>query len=90
MFDFFRRAPGRSKDMARQRLQVVLAQDRASLSPGMVEDIKEELLRTLSRYVEPDERNVEVTFASRTGGVALVASVPIRSVRRTARHGAGS
>ncbi|MDI3299136.1 MAG: cell division topological specificity factor MinE [Bacillota bacterium] len=86
MFDFFRRSPGRSKEMARQRLQAVLAQDRASLSPGMMDDIKEELLRTLSRYLEVDERGMEVTFASRTGGVSLVASVPVRSVRRGVRH----
>lgn len=66
----------KSKDTLKERLKVVLAYDRAHLSPGMVEQLKQDLLVVLKRYF-PDEENLEIHVETIDDKMKLQADVPI-------------
>lgn len=71
-----------SKNVAKERLQLILINDRAGISPELLEAIKEDILKVISKYVEIDCEEIEVkmtkTQQSEGGSPALVASIPIK------------
>ena len=72
-----------SKETAKQRLQLVLVQDRASVNPKLLEELKEDLIGVISRYLEIDMSAMEINLESGGGDtVALVAHIPVKQVRR--------
>ncbi|HBG01507.1 MAG TPA: cell division topological specificity factor MinE [Firmicutes bacterium] len=71
-----------SKNKAKERLRLVLVHDRASLSPGLVEAMREELIAVISKYLEIDEEGLEVNFDESDDSVALIANIPVKSVKR--------
>ncbi|HEY8551964.1 MAG TPA: cell division topological specificity factor MinE [Thermaerobacter sp.] len=71
-----------SKDIARERLKLMLVHDRVDMEPELMEALKEELLRAISRYLEVDRAGMEVSLHRQAAAVALVASIPVRGVRR--------
>jgi len=75
---FWRRRK-KSKQRAKERLQLVLAYDRAKLAPGKMEALKHDLLEVLGRYFPADQEQVEIEFEQRGERVVLVANIPIRS-----------
>lgn len=86
MFERFGRILGGkgegSKKAAKERLQLVLVHDRASMAPHLLECLKGDLIQVISKYMEIDESGLEVNLDQEEETVALVASIPIRSVRR--------
>jgi cell division topological specificity factor len=84
MIDFFKRIFGyptpASGATAKERLRLVLLSDHLSLAPEVIEALKRDLLGVISRYVEIDENAADVTFEHRDREIAMLASVPIRSV----------
>lgn len=68
--------PRKSKDTLKERLKVVLAYDRAHLSPGMVEQLIQDLMTVLKRYF-PDEENLEIHVETLDDKMKLQADVPI-------------
>ncbi len=56
--------------------------DRASLSPGLVAALKEDLIEVISKYMEIEEEGLEVNFDEGDDSVALIANIPIKSVKR--------
>ncbi|MER3536970.1 MAG: cell division topological specificity factor MinE [Thermus sp.] len=69
---------GKSKDKAKERLKLVLAYDRASLPPGLVEALKQDLLEVLKRYFPAHEEGLSVALEERGGRMVLVADIPLR------------
>ena len=67
-----------SADTARQRLQLVLAHDRSDLNPELLEQMIREILEVVSRYVEIDLSETDVSLATEDRVTALVANLPIR------------
>ncbi len=88
MLEFLLRIFGRenasSKNIAKERLRLVLVHDRADLSPQLLEELKEDLIKVISNYMEIDEQNLEVNLDSSQGTVALIANIPVVRVKRTA------
>ena len=89
-----------SRDVAKERLQLVLVQDRFKISAGTLEKMKDELITVISRYVEIEADGVEVTFTQSRHQSRLVADIPVVGVARrssaqkaaahaTARRGSG-
>ena len=71
-----------SKDVAKERLQLVLIHDRASLSPGMVEDLRKDLIEVISKYMDIDEAGLDVQMESRDEIAMLEVNIPIAKVKR--------
>ena len=69
-----------SKEDAKNRLKLVLIQDRAMLPSGMLENMKDDILQVLSKYVEIEKSklNIEVCpYDEDPRKIALVANIPI-------------
>lgn len=64
IFNFFRQPPRKSvADEAKERLQIVLAHERAAgSSPDYLPILQRELLAVIAKYVQIDEKKVEVSF----------------------------
>jgi cell division topological specificity factor len=65
-------------EMAKERLKVVLVHDRLKLNPELLELIKSELLAVLSRRLDVDEKQMQITLAREGGWDKLLANVPIK------------
>jgi cell division topological specificity factor len=77
-----RRHKPTSREIAKERLKLVLAYDRAKMSPQLLQTIKDELIEAISRHVEIDREEVKVTFAHGKRRSRLVADIPLVSTRR--------
>lgn len=85
LFSFFSTKTS-SKSVAKQRLRLILMHDRASLSPELMNKIKEEILMVISKYVEIDNEGLDVKMTNidqaEEDSPALVASIPIKKIKR--------
>lgn len=79
MWPFQRRGSG---EVARERLRAALVQDRTAVSPQLLGALREAIVRAVADYVDCDPHAAEVAWARRGEGVQLVASIPLRGVRR--------
>ncbi|NLC07291.1 MAG: cell division topological specificity factor MinE [Syntrophomonadaceae bacterium] len=92
MLEFLLRFFGRdstssSKNIARERLRLVLVHDRINVSPQLLESLKEDLIRVISHYMEIDESSLEVSLNSvDDNSVALVANIPVLKMKRITRE----
>ena len=83
MFEFVQRFFGKpaSSATAKERLRLVLLSDHLSLAPDVVEALKHDLIEVISRYVDVDASNCDVTFEQREKQVAMLANIPILGMR---------
>ena len=85
MLDVLKRVFGMSEkksgSIAKERLQVVLIHDRASISPEIMEKIKEEIITVLSKYMNINRTEMEIALENDSDSVALVANIPVNSMR---------
>ena len=72
-----------SKDVAKERLRLVLVHDRASVSPEFLDIIKEEIIRVISKYMEIDEGNTVIQMHRSEGTAVLEANLAVKAIRRT-------
>lgn len=87
MLEFIARLFGKdtgSKNVAAERLRLVLVHDRASISPQLLESLKLDLIQVISNYMVIDEKNLEVSLDSSGNTVALVANIPVKGMKRVA------
>lgn len=88
MLDLINRIFGKgsygSKDIAKERLRLVLVHDRVNVSPQFIETLKEDIVRSISAYMDIDEQGMEVSLSSSNSSVALIANIPVRRMKRGA------
>lgn len=87
MLDFLSRVFGKdsgasSKNVAKERLRLVLVHDRANVSPELLHALKTDLIGVISKYMEIDEKALEVSLDSSESQVALVANIPVKRMKR--------
>lgn len=70
-----------SKDIARERLRLVLVHDRASVSPQFMEVLKDDMIKVISNYMDINESEMEVSFTKEDSSVALVANIPVNKMK---------
>jgi cell division topological specificity factor len=83
LLDFLRgRREPTSRDVAKQRLQLVLVHDRANVSPGLLETLKDEIIAVISQHLDIDSAGVQITFTQNRNESKLVADIPLLEGRR--------
>ncbi|MDD3704696.1 MAG: cell division topological specificity factor MinE [Clostridiaceae bacterium] len=86
LFKWFNKSTS-SKDIAKERLKLVLIHDRANVSPQFLEMIKGELIKVISDYMEIDEEGLEIKLTRTKREIddstvpALVANIPIKRMK---------
>lgn len=80
-----------SKNTAKERLHLVLAQDRANISADFLELMKQEIIEVIKKYIDIDEKAIDVRLTNKesedgvTGAPALYANIPIITIKNEAR-----
>ena len=80
-----------SKDAAKERLHLVLMQDRANVSADFLELMKQEIIDVIKKYIEIDEKEIDVRLTNKenedgtNGAPALYANIPILNIKNDAR-----
>ena len=70
-----------SRDIARDRLKVVLIHDRANISPEVMDNLKDDIIRVISNYMEINKQDMEISLADDSESVALVANIPVSRMK---------
>lgn len=71
-----------SRQIAKDRLQMVLIHDRSDLSPGMLEMLKDEIIATIGERVDVDRDGVVFSLEQDGRESRLVADIPLMSKKR--------
>ena len=81
-----------SKDTAKERLHLVLMQDRANVSADFMELMKQEIIEVIKKYINVDENSIDVKLTNKvnsdgtTGAPILYANIPILNVKDEAKQ----
>ena len=76
-----------SKDAAKERLHLVLMQDRANVSADFLELMKQEIIDVIKKYIVVDEAAIDVRLTNQSnedgtnGAPALYANIPIVNIK---------
>ena len=71
-----------SRNHAKSRLKLIIAHDRASINPDMMQAMREEILEVVARYVEVNREEMEFSLSNDQRMTSLTANLPIRQVKR--------
>ena len=71
-----------SRNHAKSRLKLIIAHDRASINPDMMEAMRKEILEVVARYVEVDREEMQFTLSNDQRMTSLTANLPIRQIKR--------
>lgn len=89
IIDFFKKPS--SKDVAKDRLKLLLVSDRANCSPDVMEAIKNDIIQVISKYMDIDCEglDIQITQTESDGGngnvPALLANIPIKDLKHTSK-----
>ena len=76
-----------SKDAAKERLHLVLMQDRANVSADFLELMKQEIIDVIKKYIVVDEETIDVRLTNTpnedgsNGAPSLYANIPIINIK---------
>jgi cell division topological specificity factor len=79
---FWRSGP--SGQVACKRMQFVLMHDRIDITPDMMDAVKNDIIKVLSRYMEIDDGSIKVNLEQGKDFMALISNVQIKRVYRHA------
>lgn len=71
-----------SRQIAKERLHLVLVHDRAQISPQLLQTLKDEMIDVISNYVEIDREGVDITITQTRRQSRLQADIPLLERRR--------
>jgi len=66
-----------SAKQAKERLQLVLINDRTNLTPETMNSLKDDLLDVISQYIKIDPKSVKIDIAQEGREQRLIADIPI-------------
>ena len=86
LFKLFSSGKPSSKEVAKDRLKLILIHDRSSIDPELLEVMKSDILKVISKYVIIDDDEVEVRLTKTeevdASSPALIASIPIKKMKQ--------
>ena len=80
-----------SKDAAKERLHLVLMQDRANVSADFLDLMRQEIIEVIKKYIDVDESAMDVRLTNQAnedgtqGAPALYANIPILNIKEETR-----
>ena len=80
-----------SKETAKERLRLVLMQDRANVSADFLDLMRREIIEVIKKYIDLDEEAMDVRLTNEVnedgvqGAPALYANIPIINIKEEAR-----
>ena len=73
------------KEVAKDRLKLILIHDRGEIAPEIIDKIREEILGVISKYIDIQIDDVEISVNKNAeegqNSSALVANIPIKNLR---------
>ena len=87
--DFFKKK--NSGNVAKDRLKLLLISDRADCSPDVMENIKNDSIQVISKYMEIDAEGLDIQITQtesdgNNGAVpALFANIPIKDLKHSGK-----
>ena len=90
-FRFFSKEDNKSKDIAKERLKLVLIHDRANVSPKFLEMVKGDIVKVVSNYMEIDEKGFDIRLSrieqeEDMYTSALIANIPIKRMKNMGKN----
>ena len=82
----------KSKDAAKERLHLVLMQDRANVSADFLDMMRQEIIEVIKKYIDVDESDIDVRLTNKmnedgsTGAPALYANIPIAGIKENIQN----
>jgi cell division topological specificity factor len=71
-----------TKSIARERLKLILVQDRALLSPSLLEEMRKEIINVISKYLDIQQSDISIQIQRESRKTILEAIIPVRGVKR--------
>ncbi len=87
IFDIFTKKKN-SGGMAKDRLKLLLVSDRANCSPDVMEQIKNDIIQVIAKYMEIDAEGLDIQITQTESGEgngtvpALIANIPIKDMKQ--------
>ncbi len=87
ILDLFRRKQS-SGTVAKDRLQLLLVSDRTSCSPEIMQAIRDDIIKVISKYMDinTDEKDIQITNTDIDGNKqtvpTLFANIPIKDIKK--------
>ncbi|MCT4618582.1 MAG: cell division topological specificity factor MinE [Marinisporobacter sp.] len=87
VFKLFGRESSSSKNVAKERLKLVLVHDRINCSPHFLEMVKGDILNVIADYMEIDEDGLDIKISKTKRNEdnamvpALIANIPIKKMK---------
>ncbi len=81
-----------SKDTAKERLHLVLMQDRANVSADFLELMKQEIIEVIKKYIDVEESAIDVRLTNEIGedgtqgAPSLYANIPIKNIKNDMKN----
>ncbi|MFV0635431.1 cell division topological specificity factor MinE [Mitsuokella sp.] len=74
----------KSGQIAHDRLKVVLIHDRANVSPEVMENLKNDIIKVISNYMDINQKDMDISLENDDNSVALVANIPVNRMKHDA------
>ncbi len=85
LIHFFSRQKTTSKEIAKERLKLVLVHDRADMEPEVMENLRKDLMAVIEKYMEVQVEALDIQLKKTREGnkvvSALMANIPIKNIR---------
>lgn len=73
----------KSGSVAKQRLQMVLIHDRSEVSPGLIEQIKDDIIKVIANRLAIDVEHVKIDLTQSGRESCLIAEIPLETKTRS-------
>ena len=75
-----------SKEIAKDRLKVVLIHDRANISPEVMQALKIDIIEVISHYMDINKNEMEISLENDDNSVALLANIPVNRIKNQSKR----
>ncbi len=78
LFNWFRKNKKTSANMAKERLQIILAHERAENKAPFLDDLRQDIIKVIAKYVDIDPSSINVNLQKDSSIEVLEINIPIK------------